>query len=134
MKFRIAKPIFAAVFAVAVSSAAGQARAEQRVHIQLAQVANGSAVNITVEALCDKGAPMFRVGNAGTAWPKAGRFAIVRTSDNKVVSKRSMRMKGGQYASFRIPAKRAGNDEYAIKVEPSWYEREGGFDARVSCK
>ena len=119
--------LFAAMVVGATQADAGQKRN------LLAQAVSSAAVDLQVTADCKKGAPVFKIANVGETWPRASRFAIIRVDDNKVFSKRSMRMKSGQNASFKVPAKHAKGGEFAIKVLPTWYERKGNYDARIAC-
>lgn len=109
---------------------AGSAVAVQK--IKLAQ-ADGSAVNLEVQTSCENGVPSFKIVNRGQAWPAMGTLKVLRVTDTGVetVTSQQMRFAAGQRASFRM--KNADDDTVGIYVEPSWYEREFAFDAKLNC-
>lgn len=90
-------------------------------------------VRMRVVAECEEGSAVFQVFNEGEAWPQPGKIAIYRTEGRVLVSQRSMRMTRGQRASFKV--KSAGeNVEFGLSVEPTWYARPLGYDAKIACK
>lgn len=100
--------------------------------IQLANIEN-APINVEVISGCDQDVAMFKIVNAGDAWPRQGKLHVIRISGDttKTLYKRSMRFTSGQQASFRL--KDIGTDTVAVFVEPSWYDRPFKFDATVTC-
>ncbi len=125
------KIIFGVVAAVALSLSLSGARtgAEAAVTVKARD-----AVRLEVTATCNPDAMVFRVRNAGPAWPKTSRFAIYDLAGDKpeLLSKRRFRLKQGQHASFRIKHK-SSNAHVGLWVEPGWYTREFLYDAEVDC-
>lgn len=105
------------------------------VTVQTVQLAStdGAPVNVDVVSSCVDNIAMFKIVNAGEAWPRQGKLHVVRISGGnmKTLSKRSMRFVAGQQASFRL--KDIGTDTVAVFVDPSWYDRPFKFDATVTC-
>ena len=94
-------------------------------------------MNIMVD--CQDGSATFRIKNVGESWPKTSTFAIysLRKKGNKrlrrLISKRRMRLKDGQRASFRIKTENLPTGRLGLWVKPGWYKRDFDYDAVVSC-
>ncbi|MBC8338434.1 MAG: hypothetical protein H8E39_07060 [Alphaproteobacteria bacterium] len=94
-------------------------------------------MNIVVN--CQDGNATFRVKNIGDAWPKTSTFAIynMRKEGKKrlrrLISKRNMRLKDGQRASFRIKTENLPSSRLGLWVKPGWYQRDFDYDAVVNC-
>ena len=101
-------------------------------NVTLAQ-ADGSAVKLEVETSCENGIPSFKIVNRGTTWPAMGTLKVLRVTNAGIetVTTQQMRFAAGQRASFRM--KNAGDDTVGLYVDPSWYEREFTFDAKLHC-
>ena len=105
--------------------------------VELAQTANSGAqrakIDVEVETKCVDGNPYFRIVNRGEEWPEPAELKVLRTENQEIVVSRLMRMKTGQNATFKLPTDRLGRGEYGVRLEPSWYDRDAGYDARQSC-
>ena len=66
--------------------------------------APGGILKMNISANCEDGNAFFRIKTVGEDWPKTSTFAIynMRKKSRKLISKRRMRLKDGQRASFRI--------------------------------
>ncbi|MCH7937922.1 MAG: hypothetical protein IH994_12675 [Proteobacteria bacterium] len=71
--------------------------------VESAQTTAG-VLKLNISANCEDGNVFFRVKNVGKDWPKTSTFAIynMRKKSRKLISKRRMRLKDGQRASFKI--------------------------------
>lgn len=129
---KILTVVMAAVFVV---STAGNAALATANGAETALVPAG-ALNIQVSSECQDGNTLFKVKNAGEAWPKPSTFAIYRISDGtaRMISKRRMRLAEGQHASFKVKAKSNTTGRLGIAVLPGWYRREAKLDATVTCQ
>lgn len=135
-------PLSAALFAsvsagMAPNALTGAAQAAEAKPTMETAVVAGGALRIEVKSSCDRqGNTIFKVKNAGSAWPKTSTFAIYRlgAGEGQMISKRRMRLAEGQHASFRIKAKRNLTGKLAISVLPGWYERKAKYDATASCR
>ena len=124
-----------AIMAVAAAGLALTALAGETRSAETAQLAT-SALNLKIDANCDNGTTVFKVKNTGNPWPKSSTFAIYRIGDGpvQVISKRRMRLRDGQNASFKIKPSKNPTGALGIWVKPSWYERPFRYDATVSCR
>jgi len=95
-----------------------------------------NAMKLEVSTGCKDGDATFRVRNLGSSWPKSSTFAIYRLGKGgrQMVSKRRMRLKDGQKASFRVKRSKNPTGRLALWVDPSWYKRQFDFDATVTCR
>ena len=123
----------AAFVSIAVTGITATTFAEER-----AQAA-ASHLKMDIMVNCQNGNAVFRIKNVGSAWPKTSTFAIynMRKKGNKrvrkLISKRRMRLKGGQRASFNIKTAKLPTGRVGLWVKPGWYKREFDYDATVSC-
>ena len=103
-----------------------------------AQVSPG-VLNMNIAVDCQDGSAMFKIRNVGDAWPKTSTFAIynMRKKGKKrlrrLISKRNMRLKDGQRASFRIKTENLPTSRLGLWVKPGWYQRDFDYDAVVNC-
>ncbi|NQV83142.1 MAG: hypothetical protein HQ494_04910 [Rhodospirillales bacterium] len=123
-----------AVFAsIAVTGLATASMAEES-----AQAA-ASLLKMNVVANCQDGSATFRIKNIGDDWPKTSTFAIYNMRKEgtkrfrKLISKRQMRLKDGQRASFKIKTENLPTGRLGLWVKPGWYARDFDYDAVVSC-
>jgi len=129
------KRLVPGLFVLSLSLAGGTAASAAETTIELAQLATGGArLAVNIESRCMGSDPYFRVVNEGAEWPRVVRLELVNTTENRIVMKRSMRMKPKQIASFRLPANQLGKGEYGLRLKPSWYDRKVDYDARLDCK
>ena len=121
------------VMALALMLTATQSFADKAVHRSDLAQAGGGQVQIIVETTCANGYTLFKIQNAGDAWPRPGTLNVVRVNNGalETITQRQMRFAAGQKASFRL--KNPDNDTLGVYVDPSWYERTPQLDARVSC-
>ena len=92
-------------------------------------------LKIDVSANCKGEDAYFRIRNSGEAWPKTSTFRIynMRKGKRKLISKRRMRLKDGQRASFKIRTAKLPTNRIGIWVKPGWYQREFAYDATIRC-
>jgi hypothetical protein len=101
--------------------------------------ATSSILKMNIMVNCQDGSATFQVRNVGEAWPKTSTFSIysMRREGNKrlrrLISKRRMRLKDGQRASFRIKTENLPTGRLGMWVKPGWYKRDFDYDAVVSC-
>ncbi len=101
--------------------------------------ATAGLLKMEINTTCFDGNAFFRIKNAGKAWPKTSTFAFyhVRKKNKKrvrkLISKRRMRLKDGQRASFKIKTSKFPYGQLALWVKPGWYKRDFGYDATVTC-
>lgn len=124
-------PVTAAGVLLALSMATG-AHADH-VTVELAALPGGDKPVLEVAAQCEGGFALFQVKNTGNDWPALADIELLRAGEPKPLSKRSMRMKSGQMASFRLAINKVGPGEYGVRIGPSWYARESGPDVMVQC-
>jgi len=129
---KIMPAVMAAAFAVLLASNAAFAAANGAE----TALAPSGALNIQVSTECQAGNTLFKVKNAGKAWPKPSTFAIYRIADGtaRMISKRRMRLAEGQHASFKVKAKSNTTGRLGIAVLPGWYRREARLDATATCR
>ena len=124
-------PIFAlgafSVIAITVIATAAMA-------VESAQTTAG-ILKMNISANCEDGDVFFRVQNVGEDWPKTSTFAIynMRKKSRKLISKRRMRLKDGQRASFRIKTAKLPTGRLGLWIKPSWYKRPFVYDATIRC-
>ena len=123
-----------AVFAsIAITGLATASSAEESAQ------ATTSILKMNIMVNCQDGSATFQVRNVGEAWPKTSTFSIysMRREGNKrlrrLISKRRMRLKDGQRASFRIKTENLPTGRLGMWVKPDWYKRDFDYDAVVSC-
>ena len=92
-------------------------------------------LKIDVSANCKGGDAFFRIRNSGEAWPKTSTFRIYNMTKGKrkLISKRRMRLKDGQRASFKIRTAKLPTNRIGIWIKPGWYQREFAYDATIRC-
>ena len=101
--------------------------------------ATSSILKMNIMVNCEDGNATFRIKNVGDAWPKTSTFAIynMRRKGKKrlrrLISKRRMRLKDGQRASFKIKTANLPTNRLGLWVKPGWYKRDFDYDAVVSC-
>jgi len=101
--------------------------------------ATAGLLKMEINTTCSDGNAFFRIKNAGEAWPKTSTFAIyhMRKKNNKrvrkLISKRRMRLKDGQRASFKINTSKFPYGQLGLWIKPGWYKRDFGYDATVTC-
>lgn len=99
--------------------------------IELAQA--GDPVRLAVTASCDGGFALFTVVNEGELWSQMSKISVYRTDGQTLVSQRSIRMTKGQRMSFKVKGSPANPVELGIWIEPSWYQRDFAYDAKIVC-
>jgi len=125
--------VLAAFVSIAVTGMTATSFAEER-----AQAA-ASHLKMDIMVNCQDGNAVFRIKNVGNAWPKSSTFSIynMRKKGNKrlrkLISKRSMRLKDGQRASFKIKTAQLPTGRVGLWIKPGWYDRDFDYDATVSC-
>jgi hypothetical protein len=97
--------------------------------------ATAGFLKMNVSANCVDGNAFFRVKNVGEDWPKTSTFAIynMRKKSRKLISKRRMRLKDGQRASFKIKTAKLPTARLGLWVKPGWYKRPFIYDATIKC-
>lgn len=120
------------VVALAITLAASPALANHTV-VELAGIEGGEPVTIEVAYECIGENPIFTLVNNGSDWTRVASIEIVLIDDDRQIFLRSMRMKAGQKATFRLPTKKVGQGEFGLILHPSWYARNAGYDARINC-
>ena len=93
----------------------------------------GTELQLQVNTACKDGTAVFKVANVGGRWPKAGAFAVYAIDGNKLISVRNLLLTGGQKATFKVKALNEGETVLGLWVEPTWYDREFRYDAKVIC-
>lgn len=99
--------------------------------VELAQASD--PVRLAVTASCDGGFALFTVVNEGELWPQMSKISVYRTDGRTLVSQRSIRMTKGQRMSFKVKGSPASPVELGIWIEPSWYQRDFAYDAKIVC-
>lgn len=99
--------------------------------IELAQT--GDPVRLAVTATCEGGFALFTVVNEGELWLQPSKISVYRTDGRTLVSQRSIRMTKGQRMSFKVKGSPASPVELGIWIEPSWYQRDFAYDAKIVC-
>lgn len=117
-----------AAIAVLMPSAFRLSAAER---VELAQA--GDRVRLAVTASCDGGFALFTVVNEGELWAQMSKISVYRTDGRVLVSQRSIRMTKGQRMSFKVKGSPASPVELGIWIEPSWYQRDFAYDAKIVC-
>ena len=129
------KHVLAAMTSVAVAALASASPMSDTAEAADAAQAGIGALKMEIMTNCQNGTALFRVRNAGEAWPKTSNFVIYHLGkDGKtLIAKRAMRLKDGQRASFKISMDNYPVGELGLWVEPGWYKRDFAYDATVSC-
>ena len=113
----------------------GTAVAEEITEVKDPKRSDGAlAIDMTVLTRCKGKDTLFQITNRGERWPKRGQFVIFRTADKEVVNKRRFRLGTNQSATFRIRPAEEPRGELGLWINPSWYKRKDGVDARIECK
>lgn len=137
MKRFDAPSVTAGVVLAALSCAtlqATEAHAAERVEIELAALASGLKPALRIVGDCVDGHALFQVTNTGTDLPNPVEIQLLRIGEAQPISKRAMRMKSGQTASFRLAIKKVGPGEFGVRVVPSWAARDEAPDIRIACQ
>lgn len=101
---------------------------------EIVKSVEGQNLDLEVSAVCDKGIPAFQVTNLGDRWPKLAEVSIYRTDTKAMLVQRRVRMTNSQQMIFKVPDNVAKDaDEVGIFIEPSWYQRTFGYDAKIKC-
>lgn len=124
----LASAVGAAAIVASISSVHRLAAADR---IELAQA--GDPVRLAVTASCDGGFALFTVVNEGELWSQMSKISVYRTDGRVLVSQRSIRMTKGQRMSFKVKGSPASPVELGIWIEPSWYQRDFAYDAKIIC-
>jgi hypothetical protein len=97
--------------------------------------ATAGLLRMEIMSNCTGGNAFFRVRNAGEAWPKSGTFAIYHLTKKgkRLISKRRMRLKDGQRASFKVKTAKLPSGRLGLWIKPGWYKRAFAYDATVNC-
>jgi len=124
--------------AVMAISAIGLAVVAMTSTVHSAETARAAApdLNLQIASQCNGRNAIFRITNAGVAWPKSSTFSIYRLSRDKghIIAKRRMRLSAGQQASFKIKASKNTTGRLGLSVDPSWFERRKIYDAKLDCR
>lgn len=128
-KRRFVAALAAVVAIVASISSTRPLAAADRV--ELAQ--SGDPVRLAVTASCDGGFALFTVVNEGELWSQMSKISVYRTDGRTLVSQRAIRMTKGQRMSFKVKGSPASPVELGIWIEPSWYQRDFAYDAKIVC-
>ena len=99
--------------------------------VELAQASD--PVRLAVTASCTGGFALFTVVNEGELWSQMSKISVYRTDGRTLVSQRSIRMTKGQRMSFKVKGSPASPVELGIWIEPSWYQRDFAYDAKIVC-
>ena len=120
---------------VALSSPSHSAAKSRQSGPETAQAATPN-LKLEIATQCRAGEATFKIKNAGAAWPKSSTFEIYRLAKSRghVIAKRRMRLSAGQQASFRIKASKNTTGRLGLSVDPSWFERRKGYDAKLECR
>jgi len=132
---RSQKFALAAVMSVALAGlASATPMSDSAFAADSAQAVSGP-LRMEIMTNCQDGSAMFRVRNAGEAWPKSSTFAIYHMGKDgqTLVAKRAMRLKDGQRASFKVKTEKYREGQLGLHVDPGWYKREFAYDATISC-
>ena len=115
------------------STAAGGYSSTRTKAIQVAAISS-EQFDIEVTAKCVKDTAVFQITNLGDKWPRLGEINIYKIDGKTLLSKRRVRMRNSQHATFKI-RKRSGGSYGAVGlwVSPSWDKRAFNYDARVIC-
>ncbi|MBT7943055.1 MAG: hypothetical protein HN719_06835 [Alphaproteobacteria bacterium] len=123
-----------AVFAsIAITGLATASSAEESAQ------AGAGILKMNVVANCQDGKATFKIRNLGDDWPKTSTFAIynMRKKGKKrvrrLITKRRMRLKDGQRASFKVKTENLPTGRLGLWVKPDWYKRDFDYDAVVNC-
>lgn len=132
---RSQKRALAVITSVALAGLASASPMSESALAAEAAQATASVLKMEIMTNCQDGNALFRVRNAGDAWPKTSTFAIYHMGKDgqTLIAKRAMRLKNGQRASFRIKAEKYAEGRLGLYVEPGWYKRDFSYDATVSC-
>ena len=97
--------------------------------------APGGILKMNISANCEDGNAFFRIKTVGEDWPNTSTFAIynMRKKSLKLISKRRMRLKDGQRASFRIKTAKLPTGRVGLWVRTVWYKRPFVYDATIRC-
>lgn len=87
---------------------------------------------IRITTRCQGRDTLFRVTNSGGAWPAPATIAVYRVKDGALVSKRNLRMRGGQTMSFNVRESSKGKGLLSLRVIPSWQDG-GSEQASAKC-
>ena len=115
------------------STAAGGYSSTRTKAIQVAAISS-EQFDIEVTAKCVKDTAVFQITNLGDKWPRLGEINIYKIDGKTFLSKRRVRMRNSQQATFKI-RKRSGGSYGAVGlwVLPNWDKSAFKYDARVIC-
>jgi hypothetical protein len=96
---------------------------------------NDAKLDIEVTARCDGDTVTFQVTNLADVWPRLAAISIHRTKNNALVSKRRMRLKNSQQATFKVRKRgKALKGEIGLFVQPAWAKRPFRYDSKIRCR
>jgi len=95
---------------------------------------SGKQLDIEVTAKCIKDSAVFQITNLGAKWPRLGEINIYKINGKALLSKRRVRMRNSQQATFKIRKRGGGSyGPVGLWVSPSWDKRAFKYDAIVTC-
>ncbi len=117
------KFIYTVFLIMAVAGFSGEPYAQQA----------GGALRLDIITTCKNGAAVFRIRNEGLDWPKMAIFYLYRGDNKDVLSKRRLRLKTGQSATFKIKSADQISSSIDLFIKTSWLNRRIKPDAYTSC-
>ena len=124
--------LFAAMGLIAASSSHVMAAANAPAAQELA-VATPVFLQLEITSSCtDKGA-IFKIINRGKKWPRHGVLYLYHSDDKSVMAERKLRLAPNQKVSFVISKEKSNGRPLGMWIEPEWYKREFGYDAKSTC-
>ena len=129
------KFVLAAITTVAVAALASASPMSDAAEAAESAQAGVGALKMEIMTNCQDGNAVFRVRNAGEAWPKLSNITIYHVGKDGTtqIAKRAMRLKDGQRASFKVSMDKYPDGQLGLWVEPGWYKRDFAYDATVTC-
>ncbi len=121
--------IFAALGLIAASSSQAMAATDAP---ELA-VVTPVYLQLEITSSCTEKGSVFKIINRGKKWPRQGILHLYHSDDKSVMTERRLRLAPNQKVSFVINKEKSTGRPIGMWIEPEWYKREFGYDAKSAC-
>lgn len=90
-------------------------------------------LQLEITSSCTDKGSIFKIINRGKKWPRQGILHVYYSDDKAVMTERRLRLAPNQKVSFVINKGKSSGRPIGMWIEPEWYKREFGYDAKSAC-
>ena len=90
-------------------------------------------LQMEITSSCTEKGSVFRIINRGKKWPRHSVLRLYYSDDKSVMTERKLRLAKNQKVSFVIKKEKSKGRPIGMWIEPEWYERDFGYDAKAAC-